>query len=44
MDEGVYGILLVDMNFKEIDDFCRNVSLGKKGYIYIIDQYGSNNI
>lgn len=41
MDEGVHGVLLVDMNFKAIDDLCGKVSLGKKGYIYITDSYGS---
>ncbi len=41
MEEGIHGVLLVDMNFKAIDDLCGKVSLGKKGYIYIIDQYGS---
>jgi len=41
MDEGVHGVLLVDMNFKAIDDLCGKVNMGKKGCIYIIDSYGS---
>lgn len=31
----------VDMNFSAIEQLCRRVSLGKRGYIYIIDQYGN---
>lgn len=35
------GVLLVDVNFKTIDDLCRRVSLGKKGYVYIVDSAGN---
>jgi two-component system sensor histidine kinase YesM len=35
------GVLLLNMNFSFIDEICRGVSLGKKGYIYIIDQKGN---
>jgi len=35
------GVLLVDMNFNEIDQICNKVTLGKKGYIYIIDSKGN---
>lgn len=35
------GVLLVDMNFSAIDQICRNVTFGKKGYIYIIDSKGN---
>lgn len=34
-------VLLVDVNFKKIDDLCQRVSLGSKGYIYIIDSDGN---
>jgi two-component system, sensor histidine kinase YesM len=34
----IHGVLVVDINFKTIDDLCRSVSLGKKGYVYIIDE------
>lgn len=37
----VQGVLLVDMNFSAIDQLCQKVSLGKKGYIYIIDSKGN---
>lgn len=30
----------VDMNFSAIDELCKSVSLGKRGYIYIIDTNG----
>ncbi|WP_209847242.1 sensor histidine kinase [Paenibacillus sediminis] len=35
------GVLLVDVNFKTIDEISKKVSLGKKGYIYIIDSLGN---
>lgn len=41
MDIGTRGVLLVDMNFRAIDDLCKRVSLGTKGYIYITDAYGN---
>lgn len=31
---------MVDMNFSVIEQLCKNVSLGKTGYIYIIDNNG----
>jgi two-component system sensor histidine kinase YesM len=38
---GLDGVLLIDANFKTIDDLCQRVSLGKKGYVYIIDSAGN---
>lgn len=35
------GVLVVDMNFNAIDQLCQRVSLGKRGYIYIIDSKGN---
>lgn len=35
------GILLVDVNFRTIDELSRKVSLGKRGYAYIIDELGN---
>ncbi len=40
--EKMNAVLLVDVNFKTIDDLCRKVSLGKKGYVYIIDESAGN--
>lgn len=37
----VHGILLVDMNFRSIEQLCQKVALGKKGYIYLIDSNGN---
>lgn len=39
--EGVKGVLLVDLNFKAIDQLCRRVSIGRRGYIYIVDSEGN---
>ncbi|HUC93917.1 MAG TPA: histidine kinase [Paenibacillus sp.] len=36
-------ILLVDINFKAIDELSSRISLGKRGYVYIIDE-GAGNI
>jgi two-component system sensor histidine kinase YesM len=35
-------VVEVDMNFNAIEQLCQKVSLGKRGYIYIVD--GSGNI
>ncbi|PZE20529.1 cache domain-containing sensor histidine kinase [Paenibacillus xerothermodurans] len=40
----VPAVLMIDVNFKTIDELCRRVSLGKKGYVYIIDESGGNMI
>lgn len=41
-DVTVPAVLLMDVNFKNIEDLCRRVSLGKKGYVYIIDESAGN--
>jgi two-component system sensor histidine kinase YesM len=33
-------VIIVDMNFSAIEELCKNVTLGKTGYIYIIDSRG----
>ncbi|WAG63309.1 sensor histidine kinase [Clostridium estertheticum] len=38
----VHGVLLVDMNYSTIGQLCQNISIGKRGYIYIVDS--DNNI
>ncbi|RIE03178.1 sensor histidine kinase [Cohnella faecalis] len=38
------AVLLVDANFKRIDDLSRSVKLGQKGYAYIIDESAGNII
>lgn len=37
----VQGVLLVDMNCSVIDQLCKGVGFGKKGYIYLIDSKGN---
>ena len=34
------GVLLVDMNFSGIEQICKNVNIGKTGYVYLIDGDG----
>ncbi|MHA6533373.1 sensor histidine kinase [Paenibacillus sp. BAC0078] len=35
------GILLIDFNFRTIDELSRQVKLGKRGYAYILDSLGN---
>ncbi|MDF2922714.1 MAG: histidine kinase [Paenibacillaceae bacterium] len=35
------AVMLLDVNFRAIDDMCQRVSLGKKGYVYITDPDGN---
>lgn len=35
------GVLLVDLNYSVINDLCNKIKLGKKGYIFILDQDGN---
>ncbi|SEC47494.1 sensor histidine kinase [Paenibacillus sp. GP183] len=41
-NQKIDGVLLIDVNFKTIDNLCQRVSLGKKGYVYIIDESAGN--
>ncbi len=34
------GVLLVDLNFSVINDILNGIELGKRGYVYIVDQSG----
>ncbi|MGO3732591.1 MAG: sensor histidine kinase [Vagococcus sp.] len=34
------GVLVLNMNFKEIEKICENVNLGNSGYVYVIDSKG----
>ncbi|WP_337102612.1 sensor histidine kinase [Paenibacillus sp. YIM B09110] len=42
--EEMNAVLLVDVNFKMIDNLPRSVKLGQKGYAYIIDDSAGNII
>jgi two-component system sensor histidine kinase YesM len=35
------GVLMVDLNYSVINDLCNKIKLGKRGYIFILDQDGS---
>ncbi|MEF2964264.1 sensor histidine kinase [Paenibacillus sp. M1] len=35
------GVLVMDINFRTIDELSQRVELGKKGYVYIIDSVGN---
>ncbi len=39
-DRKVTRVIMVDMNFSIIEQLCKRVSLGKRGYIYVIDRNG----
>ena len=34
------GVLLVDMNFSGIEQICKNVNIGRSGYVYLVDGEG----
>jgi len=34
------GVLLVDINFSGIEQICKNVNVGKSGYVYLVDREG----
>jgi two-component system sensor histidine kinase YesM len=34
------GVLLVDLNYNLINDLCRQIKLGSRGYVFIVDAYG----
>lgn len=35
------GVILIDLNLRVLDDICRNVKLGKSGYVFIVDSDGN---
>ncbi len=35
-----YGVMLVDLNFSVINTLVNRISLGKKGYLFIVDEEG----
>ncbi|WP_284645173.1 cache domain-containing sensor histidine kinase [Paenibacillus silviterrae] len=34
------GVLLVDLNYSVIDNLCKQIQLGKRGYVFIVDPSG----
>lgn len=42
VENGEYlGVAVIDLNFNLIDDMLNNVSLGEKGYMFIMDEEGN---
>lgn len=35
------GVLLVDLNYSVINNLCKQIELGKRGYVFIVDPSGS---
>ncbi len=40
-DRRILGILLVDLKFKRINELCRSLTVGKRGYNFILDREGN---
>lgn len=36
--EDVAGVMLIDLNYRAIEEICEKVQLGKSGYIYLVDE------
>lgn len=34
------GVFFIDLNYSAIDNLCANISLGKRGYVFILDEEG----
>jgi two-component system sensor histidine kinase YesM len=41
MEADRQGVLLVDLNFSVINNLCKQIELGKRGYVFIVDPSGS---
>ncbi|WP_314591901.1 sensor histidine kinase [Paenibacillus terrigena] len=39
-DDSIGGVLLVDLNYKLINNLCKQIELGKRGYVFIVDPTG----
>ncbi|WP_028548827.1 cache domain-containing sensor histidine kinase [Paenibacillus sp. UNC451MF] len=39
-DASSSGVLLVDLNYNVINDLCKQIHLGKRGYVFILDPTG----
>ncbi|MBN2221973.1 MAG: cache domain-containing protein, partial [Vallitaleaceae bacterium] len=39
-DGEILGVILVDLNFSLIEDMVSRISLGERGYIFIVDEFG----
>lgn len=41
MEADRQGVLLVDLNYSVINNLCKQIELGKRGYVFIVDPSGS---
>lgn len=41
MEADRQGVLLVDLNYSVINNLCKQIELGKRGYVFIVDPAGS---
>ncbi|MEF9945063.1 MAG: sensor histidine kinase [Lachnospiraceae bacterium] len=39
--EEIQGVMFIDLNYSAINDLCKTISLGEKGYIYLLDENGT---
>lgn len=37
----VLGVILIDLNFEVINNICNRITLGSRGYVFILDHVGS---
>jgi two-component system sensor histidine kinase YesM len=37
----ILGVILIELNFRVIHDICNQVTLGSRGYVFIVDHVGS---
>ena len=36
-----HGVLLVDLNYSLINDLCKSINMGNRGYIFVVDRNGN---
>ncbi len=41
IDKKPQGVLLVDLNYRLINDLCKSIDMGKRGYIFLVDKQGN---
>lgn len=40
-DGNPLGVLLVDLNYRLINDLCKSIDMGTRGYIFVVDKEGN---
>lgn len=41
LNDGIGGVLFIDLNYSSISELCDNISLGSKGYVFVLDEDSS---